>query len=86
MIQEALTNVRRHAGATHVAITATAGDGLVRVQVEDNGHGFVVMAVAGRGMGLTFMRERVESLGGQFTIASGETGTTIDAALPMESQ
>ncbi|MBV9278502.1 MAG: sensor histidine kinase [Chloroflexi bacterium] len=86
VIQEALTNIRRHAEATRVAIRLTAGDGLFRVRVEDNGHGFPVASHSRRGLGLTFMRERVESLGGELTIDSGETGTSIDATLPAESR
>lgn len=84
VIQEALTNSRRHAEATSVAITVAVGGGLFRVRVEDNGHGFPVERASQHGQGLTFMRERVESLGGQFTVVSGETGTAIDVALPTD--
>lgn len=85
VVQEALTNIRRHAHATNVGIKATLEEDTLHIQVEDNGHGFPVEDFPNRGLGLSIMRERVESLGGRFTIVSAETGTKIDTALPAES-
>jgi signal transduction histidine kinase len=85
VIQEALTNIRRHAGASAVTITASVERGELRLLVTDDGHGFPVERCAHRGLGLTIMRERVESLRGRFSIESAEPGTTINLAIPVES-
>ena len=83
LVQEALTNVVRHAAADRVEIRLGAEtDGGLSVRVEDNGNG---MDTARRrdGMGLLGMRERVMALGGELSIESrpGE-GTRIHAQLP----
>ena len=82
--QEALTNAQRHAEATRVDIVLRFGSGRVSLSVLDNGRGFLLRKVqADRkgGIGLRNMRERVEGLGGRFTIASGRFGTRIRAVL-----
>ena len=84
IVQEALTNVRKHAGASraHVRVSrveGSAGEG-VRIQVTDDGAGFDTASVpeARRGFGLATMRERSDLIGADLTIASrpGE-GTTV---------
>ena len=85
IVQEALQNVRKHAGASRISI-GLEGDTLV---VADNGRGFDLMRVASgasRNFGLQFMRERAELMGAQLQIESrkGE-GTRILLRLP-ESQ
>ena len=89
IFQEAMTNVAKHAGATRVAVHASAtpeGDALLRI--EDDGHGFDVEAISDRvttagGLGLRQMRERLEARGGRFEIRSEpERGTIVEAALP----
>jgi signal transduction histidine kinase len=90
VVQEALANVRKHAGARKVALTLSYLDDSIRVDVRDDGLGFEPES-AGRardgrqagGFGLTSMRERLQSHGGTLTIetAAGQ-GTTIVAALP----
>ena len=97
VIQEALSNVVRHASAGTAAVEvhiATAGGGYtpaaapldhVRVVVRDDGVGFDpdARAIAARRLGLTSMRERVESLGGTFQIVSAPgQGTTVAAEVP----
>ena len=82
IIQEALSNARKHGEATRaVATVAREGDEVV-ITVRDDGHGFDTTAATG-GFGLMGMRERTELLGGtlRVTSAPGE-GTTIVAALP----
>ena len=79
VVQEAVTNVVRHASATRVDVLAERRDGRVRVMVEDDGKGFAPgQAEGGERLGLIGMRERAEALGGTLTIESapGE-GTTI---------
>ena len=71
--QEALTNVRKHAGAGRVEVTL---DGTV-LAVADDGAGFDPAAPTG-GYGLAGMRRRVEEIGGTVSIASGPSGTRVE--------
>ena len=85
--QEALQNVRKHAGATNVLV-ATRLDGTEWVlEVRDNGRGFDTGAVAARGrrnFGLQFMRERAELIGARFEVQSrSEAGTVVRLAIPL---
>lgn len=80
IVQEALTNVRRHANAHEVTVTLSYIDDIVVIDVHDNGIGFDKVAP---GVGLSTMEERARALGGTLTIesASGE-GTTIAVTVP----
>jgi signal transduction histidine kinase len=84
VVQEALGNAVRHGGPDLVRIRLGADDGMVGVEVCDDGDGFDPDGVADRhGMGLALMRERVEELGGRFAIVSRPgSGTTVRAWLP----
>lgn len=82
IVQEALTNVRRHARASRAAIRLTVEDGIVRLLVTDDGHGFDAGHTPG--LGIRSMRERVEALGGSFEIRTTGQGACIEAALPIE--
>jgi signal transduction histidine kinase len=87
IVQESLTNVRKHAGASRVWITlAPAADTELRVTVRDDGAGFDADAPPHRGrqhFGLLIMRERAESLGGTLTVTTAPgAGTTIAVTLP----
>jgi len=64
---EALANVAKHAGASRVAVSVTARDGRVRVEIEDDGVGG---ADPGRGSGLRGLADRVETAGGTLQVAS----------------
>jgi len=82
--QEALANVRRHAGATEVEIKLTAGPRRVRLAIRDNGHGFAPEAVPEGRLGLVGMRERAQLLGGWLRVRSARgRGTTVAAAVPL---
>ena len=91
-IQEALTNVFRHAGATCVNVTVEpvelpsglTGRGGALVRVRDNGGG--LRPDHKLGLGLTGMRERILALGGSLTIASGDNGVTVEAVIPMDAR
>jgi two-component system, NarL family, sensor histidine kinase DegS len=87
VVQEALQNVRKHAGAANVVITTTLGDGQWAVEIRDDGRGFDTGAVAARGrrnFGLQFMRERAELVGAQFEVRSRpEAGTIVRLAIPV---
>jgi two-component system sensor histidine kinase UhpB len=83
LVQEALTNVARHASARRVRIAVTCPDeGSLAVEIADDGRGMADRAPVA-GLGLAGMRERVESLGGSFSLASSQAGTTLVAVLPL---
>ena len=81
IVQEALTNVAKHANAKRVRVEVAASDGQVRLEVADDGDGFDVSA-PNAGFGLTGMQERVALGGGTIDIASGRAGTTVRVTLP----
>jgi signal transduction histidine kinase len=82
--QEALTNVVKHAQATHVSVVVSRKDASVSVLIEDDGRGFAPGEANREGVGLLGMRERVELLDGRFTVESGEDGgATIVAEVPV---
>lgn len=82
--QEALTNVRRHAHASHVDLSLRVAPARLQLAVADDGAGFDTDAAHGR-HGLAGMRHRVQMFAGEFAIDSrpGE-GTQIRASLPYE--
>jgi signal transduction histidine kinase len=77
VVDEALTNVGRHARARTATVTVTRDDGVLRVTVGDDGTG----GAADRpgGIGLPSLRERCRELGGTLTVAPGHPGTTVRA-------
>lgn len=83
ILQEALANVARHSAAQSVDISLSYGVDAVLLTITDDGGGFDTSAQHD-GMGLSSMRERAESLKGEFTVESqlGE-GTRISVTLPM---
>jgi PAS domain S-box-containing protein len=82
ILQEALTNIVRHAGATGVEVGLEAGPDYVRLQVRDNGRGITAEELKDqRAIGLLGMRERAQLVGGEVTITGGE-GTTVSVTLP----
>jgi signal transduction histidine kinase len=77
VVQEALTNVARHAGVREAAVRLWCAGELLGVQVEDQGCGFDPAARAGRAStGLSGMRERVALLAGRFSLESAPGGGT----------
>ncbi len=89
-VQEALTNVRKHATARQVTIFLSLKANRVTAVVEDDGQGFDVQVVLasperGRGLGLAGMRERAALLGGTVTVESQPgRGTKVVAEVPLE--
>ena len=86
IVQEALTNVARHAGVSEVWVRLWADQETLGVQIEDRGTGFEPEAVltAGATTGLAGMRERAVLLGGQLTVESAPgAGTCVTAELPL---
>jgi signal transduction histidine kinase len=88
MAQECLTNIVKHAKATHVAVRFTFDGAQVGCSIRDNGAGFDVKEALSRkgqrGLGLAGIRERVESLGGVLLIHSlAGAGTEMLAEIPL---
>lgn len=84
LVQEALTNVIKHAHASHVDVSATEDKGEIRIVVRDDGEGFDP-TVATSGRGLTGMRERIELFGGSIEVTSNPgDGTEIAATVPLQ--
>lgn len=82
VMQEALTNVARHAQAANVAVRVDQSDGGIRLSVRDDGRGFSE-GESGKTLGLLGMRERVGALGGRLEIESGpDQGTAVEAWIP----
>jgi PAS domain S-box-containing protein len=87
IISEALTNVRKHAGADSVHLTLQSlEDGTIKVTIQDNGRGFDLdseQQSGGGGFGLRFMRKRAERAGGSLRIESQPgQGTQLIVTLP----
>jgi len=83
--QESLTNIDKHAEATRVQLRLVFHEGGLRMRLIDDGVGFDVPAVRAdprRGIGLRNMRERVESIGGRFSIVSRPGLTHVIANIP----
>lgn len=83
VVQEGLTNIAKHAGATRVTVSVHGHDHMVSLTIEDDGRGFEVSGPA-LGLGLVSMRERAELLGGSLRVQStpGE-GTTLAVEVPV---
>ena len=82
LIQEALTNVAKHARATAARVAVGLSEGDVVIEIEDDGVGFDTAAQTA-GFGLAGMRERVYLAGGRLEVRSGTPGTVVSARLPM---
>ncbi len=87
VVQEALTNVHRHAGASRVSVDARNRSGRLVVRIRDNGHG---MANSNQpdgpirfGVGIAGMRARLEQFGGDLRIKTGSGGTSVVAIVPI---
>jgi signal transduction histidine kinase len=89
VVQEALTNVARHAGARHVGIRLWQCTTILRCSVRDDGVGFdpsaILADVGERGFGLAGARDQITALGGTMLIdAAPGAGTTMLISIPLE--
>jgi PAS domain S-box-containing protein len=89
IVQEALTNVRRHSGSDTASIFLEKINGEVRLHIQDQGRGMAAVACKGCaekstefGVGITGMRQRLTQLGGRIEIESTDHGTTITVVVP----
>lgn len=88
--QAALTNIAQHAHASRVIVNIRKVPDAIRVEIKDDGKGFdvdrVLFAKRYKRLGLLGMRERVEMVGGSFTVNSAPAkGTTISAQIPLNN-
>ena len=81
VIAEALTNIAKHAEASHAAVAVQKRNGCAHVRVEDNGHGGAHLTA---GSGLEGLNDRVAAATGTLTISSNRNGTTLEAPIPCE--
>jgi signal transduction histidine kinase len=90
VLQEALTNVHRHSGASEADILIRRSSGQVILEVKDNGRGIEPARLkrfresgAGGGVGLMSMQERARELGGKLQLESSNTGTLVHVSVPI---
>jgi signal transduction histidine kinase len=86
IFQETLTNIIRHAGATHVMVHLKEVAGRIILEVKDNGRGISSQEISNtRSMGLLGMKERAALLGGTFKIgpAPSGKGTVASVSIPL---
>ena len=82
VVSETLTNAAKHAAASGVHVEVQAGQGVLRIEVRDDGRGGATFA---HGSGLVGLRDRVEALGGQLSLRSPPgAGTTVSIAVSLD--
>ena len=83
-MQEALTNVSKHAGATEAWVRMAQRNGRLALAIEDRGRGLPAGDAVARGVGLVSMRERAELMGGTFAIrAASPRGVIVEIEVPL---
>jgi len=86
IIQECLTNISKHAQAGNATITLTRAAGCLLLEIKDDGRG-MDLSIPRKGLGLIGMRERVEALGGDYTLdASVGEGLSITISVPLNGE
>ncbi len=91
IVQESLSNIRKHAGASHVSVVVNRSLGTIRVAIEDDGRGFDPETdpncLSDRHVGLKIMRERAHRIGGECRISSKPgQGACVTMILPKENR
>jgi signal transduction histidine kinase len=87
---EALINAQRHSGASLVKVTLSSADGFIKLEIIDNGRGFICQSddlypfVSKGKLGLVSMKERTEMAGGTFLINSTPAGTAVSVSIPLD--
>ena len=86
-LQEALTNIVKHAQAKKVWVELSMEEEKITLTIQDNGHGFEYNELDIKGMGLRGLKERLLLAGGKFIISSTKKrGTILVAELPLEAK
>jgi signal transduction histidine kinase len=87
VLQEALTNIIKHAHANQVWVDLSVEEDTVNLTVQDNGTGFIGKNPPSNGIGLTGLHERITIAGGTLTINSTpKRGTILSAQFPLSNQ
>ena len=86
VVQESLTNIRRHSGSSTASIHIRRGPDLVKMQIKDRGHGMPKAPSSDdpMGVGIASMRERVRQVGGQMELLSNARGTLLKVTIPVK--
>jgi signal transduction histidine kinase len=86
-IREAVTNVRKHAQATHLVVEVEASDGTLFAAVRDDGRGFTPGDPPAHGLGLAAASDRISLVGGELTVRSAPgRGTDVELRLPLPEE
>ncbi len=83
VVQEALTNVHRHANSPTALVRLRIAQGTVLLQIEDAGVGMATGKPVSPGVGIAGMRARVRQLGGDLSIETGSGVTRVRATMPL---
>jgi len=92
IVSEALTNIQRHAGASRVQINLDISRDTLNIEISDNGRGIgkstdeLHSFVSEGKLGIAGMKERVELLGGSFSLSSDRTGTIVKFSVPVKQE
>ena len=87
VLQEALTNIVKHAKASKVSVKLDGNDDTLVLKISDNGIGMPnVRNRKIKSYGLAGIRERIGMLNGEFRIATGDTGTTLTFRIPLKTK
>ena len=84
VVQEALSNIHRHAAATQAHVSFHQRPGVAHVAVADNGVGMPRTLL--EGVGMSSMRERLGEVGGRLTVRQGDPGTILIASIPDHAE
>ncbi|TDM09512.1 MAG: hypothetical protein C4K60_09720 [Ideonella sp. MAG2] len=85
--QEALTNVSKHAQATRVSIDLSVAQGVMSLEVSDNGRGLTDTDLAKvKSFGIRGLHERASTVGGWVDLSSGAAGTTLILSVPLDAE
>jgi signal transduction histidine kinase len=90
VVQQSLANVHRHSGSLVACLRIKSDAKFMMIEIRDEGCGISHETLEGfssrtrlAGVGITGMRERIQSMGGQFDIRSAKTGTTVEVRVPL---
>lgn len=84
-VQEALTNISKHAQATRVAVDLSLSGGVLSVEVSDNGRGLSRTDLAkASSFGIRGLHERASTVGGWLDLSGGQRGTTLILSVPLD--
>jgi len=90
IVQESLTNIKRHAGSTSARVSIERLDHHLSIEIADQGRGLPLAvrddldALLASGVGIAGVNERVHELGGEMAIRSSDQGTTLTVTLPVD--